>query len=130
MLSNLCLQENIDAVEQKASEFDRCNGTVQCETDSCHLRDDVLIKEEIELSSVLTINSSNQNKCQLCDKHFVSKHNLKRHNLLHDRNRCFSCDICEKILFSKSHLITHMVVHAGDKPYKCETCDVGLELSF
>ncbi|XP_063391086.1 zinc finger protein 436-like [Cydia fagiglandana] len=90
--------------------------------------------------------------CDLCDKDFVNKSALKRHQrVIHatekmytcdkckkkftqkeylDKHKCpysgeepFGCNICGKKFTKKGYLIIHKVSHNGEKPYKCEKCN-------
>ncbi|XP_063371440.1 zinc finger protein 436-like [Cydia amplana] len=86
--------------------------------------------------------------CDLCDKDFVNKSALKRHQrVIHatkkmytcdkcnkkftdlNKHKCtytdeeFGCDVCGKKYSNKGYLNIHKVSHKGEKPYKCEKCN-------
>ena len=43
-------------------------------------------------------------------------------NILFSGERPFVCDVCQKAFTSKNNLKMHTESHAGDKPYVCDTC--------
>ena len=41
---------------------------------------------------------------------------------VHLKLRKFVCDICDKHFASKQNLKEHRFIHTGQKPYKCDLC--------
>ena len=67
-------------------------------------------------------------KCQLCEKTFTSKRQLKKHDsIVHEfkekKTIKVKCNICKKNFLSKITLDQHVKVVHNDKVHKCETCD-------
>ena len=63
-------------------------------------------------------------KCKICDKTFVRKSDLTKHErkLLDHKNintskRPFSCTRCDKTFGRKEHLVIHIRVHTGTGVY-------------
>ena len=61
-------------------------------------------------------------QCQVCEKKFAQKGNLKLHMLTHTKVKAHECDICKKKFSQKSNLVTHFRIHLGEKPYGCAEC--------
>ena len=45
--------------------------------------------------------------CNICNKKFPKLSKLKRHTLIHTKDKPFPCETCEKKFSQKSHLIQH-----------------------
>lgn len=81
--------------------------------------------------SYITVPLPEQNKCEskslylycdLCDKHFNQLSALKRHMIVHSRDRPFCCDVCDKSFKTKAALKRHSIIHTGECPFECSTC--------
>ncbi|XP_075153640.1 uncharacterized protein LOC142227153 [Haematobia irritans] len=60
--------------------------------------------------------------CPLCNRAFGTRHNLKRHYMIHTGTKPFSCTKCRKPFREYSTLKKHMVTHQRDRWYKCMQC--------
>uniref|UniRef100_A0A1I8PAV7 C2H2-type domain-containing protein n=1 Tax=Stomoxys calcitrans TaxID=35570 RepID=A0A1I8PAV7_STOCA len=60
--------------------------------------------------------------CPLCNRAFGTRHNLKRHYMIHTGEKPFSCSKCRKPFREYSTLKKHMVTHQRDRWYKCMQC--------
>lgn len=59
-------------------------------------------------------------KCEQCQKTFVQKTDLKRHETTHSENKSFSCNVdgCGKKFKTKKNLSSHEHVHVDVRPCK------------
>ncbi|XP_043923733.1 zinc finger protein 1-like [Protopterus annectens] len=62
-------------------------------------------------------------KRAVCDKGFVQKSNIIKHQYTHTKQNPHKCDVCGKTFADKRYLIGHQLGHTGEKPYKCTICD-------
>lgn len=60
--------------------------------------------------------------CPLCNRAFGTRHNLKRHYMIHTGEKPFNCTKCRKPFREYSTLKKHMVTHQRDRWYKCMRC--------
>ncbi|XP_065356874.1 zinc finger protein 37 [Calliphora vicina] len=60
--------------------------------------------------------------CPLCNRAFGTRHNLKRHYMIHTGEKPFSCTKCRKPFREYSTLKKHMVTHIRERWYKCMRC--------
>lgn len=58
--------------------------------------------------------------CHICGWHFKERSNLKQHLESHGNNKT-SCGICNKQL-SHRYMQEHMKIHEGQKEFQCSTC--------
>ncbi|XP_076758782.1 uncharacterized protein LOC143428065 isoform X1 [Xylocopa sonorina] len=67
-------------------------------------------------------------KCDICNKSFKTSFQLLRHNRLkHAREedittRNFPCDLCPKRYPDQNSLTRHRKIHTGDRPFQCLEC--------
>lgn len=62
--------------------------------------------------------------CQYCGKPFRNRGQLKRHMVVHqkDRPRPYRCDLCGKCYSYAQVLEVHRRTHTGERPYHCKFC--------
>uniref|UniRef100_A0A3B5AJ89 C2H2-type domain-containing protein n=1 Tax=Stegastes partitus TaxID=144197 RepID=A0A3B5AJ89_9TELE len=61
-------------------------------------------------------------KCDLCDRTFIRKHDLKQHMFSHTHERRIQCPKCNKHFLKTNHLKKHMNSHEGRRDFVCEKC--------
>ena len=64
--------------------------------------------------------------CDICQKGFVDKGDMKRHYSVHSGVKEYECDICGRAFRQKSTLRVHMLVHQDPveaETFKCNVCD-------
>lgn len=64
-------------------------------------------------------------KCQICNRDFTQKGNLKTHLMTHSGERPYECPTCGKNFTQKGNLDTHVKIHTETKDHKCQFCDRG-----
>ena len=61
--------------------------------------------------------------CNLCDKTFKTRSELKCHMLSHSHIRPFICEICGQTYKNKRALNIHVGMHNGINPFTCVVCN-------
>ncbi|KAF6041290.1 hypothetical protein EB796_000452 [Bugula neritina] len=61
-------------------------------------------------------------KCEKCDRCFLNRQALTRHEMVHKKERPFLCGTCGRRFSQSNNLAAHMRQHTGDKPFQCEHC--------
>ncbi|XP_043922340.1 zinc finger protein 300-like [Protopterus annectens] len=81
--------------------------------------------KKVELADHQYVKNEDKKVCRsaLCDKGFVQKSNMIKHQYTHTKENPHKCDICDKTFSDKRYLIGHQLGHTGEKPYKCPICD-------
>lgn len=59
--------------------------------------------------------------CAECDKHFDKPVSLKKHKLVHTREK-FTCSYCNKSFRQSWYLQSHVRTHTGERPFACSVC--------
>ncbi|CAL7951086.1 unnamed protein product [Xylocopa violacea] len=100
--------------------------------------------ETNEKASVVIIEKLPFYTCNLCERNFMKKSELKKHINRHsDVNRVqnpdetelvnkakqiindrvsYKCDTCKKVIFTKRGFLRHIRVHSDKRPCKCDLC--------
>lgn len=63
-----------------------------------------------------------QFKCNLCEKKYFYKHELKRHLWNHRDEKRYTCEICGRGFNYNAHLKEHRLSHIDPRPFKCDLC--------
>ncbi len=61
-------------------------------------------------------------QCDVCDRTFTRKANLKLHKVVHTVKKLLKCDQCDKTFATSQKLKVHALRHGKDMPFHCETC--------
>lgn len=65
--------------------------------------------------------------CPKCSNTFSTRHNLKRHYMIHVGIKPFSCPTCRKPFREMSTMKKHMLTHTKPRAYKCILCQAKFE---
>ena len=67
--------------------------------------------------------------CGICKKTFGNIGNLRKHKLIHQREKQYKCSQCTKAFRYSKYLRKHEKTHAGMKEFICITCNKGFTTS-
>ncbi|XP_069819744.1 zinc finger protein 665-like [Dendropsophus ebraccatus] len=76
-------------------------------------------------SSFVEKNKEKPYSCSKCERSFVQKSDLIRHQGTHTGEKPFVCVECGKCFARKSNLVQHKRCHTGEKPFLCAQCGKG-----
>ncbi|XP_061895353.1 zinc finger and BTB domain-containing protein 49-like isoform X2 [Entelurus aequoreus] len=60
--------------------------------------------------------------CSVCPKTFASNKYLRRHMMIHTKERYPSCSVCGKRFRDTFEIKEHMNKHTGERPFTCSLC--------
>lgn len=63
--------------------------------------------------------------CKQCDRAFIKKVDLQRHELTHTGVKPHVCTVCDKDFLRPLHLNYHMMIHTAERPHRCQYCGKG-----
>lgn len=102
---------------------------------------DCVIKDEVDLEPVAltpviaqalkgTFDKPNNDtrlyKCDICNKSFIRKQDIKHHVLEHIEENLYKCDLCYKYFTTKRELDKHINNH----PFDCDFCNENFTFIF
>lgn len=99
---------------------ERCDKVYIC--DFCHKTFNS--KNKIKQHVITHINEGRRKfLCVACGFQFCSKFGLGQHiRAIHEKEQRFQCNICQRRFAHKHNLKTHMNRHEGVRPYPCSLC--------
>ncbi|XP_057668481.1 zinc finger protein Xfin-like isoform X1 [Diorhabda carinulata] len=65
---------------------------------------------------------SSEFTCKICNKSFIKRSLLLRHEMIHSGEKPFKCTICDHSFIQKGTLRVHLLTHSGLKPFSCTLC--------
>lgn len=60
--------------------------------------------------------------CHVCDKAYITRHELERHTATHQNERRHKCEFCSRAYFKAGDLTYHRRIHTGERPHCCTIC--------
>ena len=60
--------------------------------------------------------------CSVCDQDFSDLPSMRRHRLIHSKEKPFQCEFCEKAFRRKDNLREHRNIHTLENVYSCTHC--------
>lgn len=69
-------------------------------------------------------------ECSICQRRFITKHNLRNHMAIHANNRLHKCPYCPKSFNFPTDIRKHLRTHGTDCPFQCEICGASFKFSY
>ncbi|GLV45260.1 uncharacterized protein CBL_05360 [Carabus blaptoides fortunei] len=97
--------------------------TRDSENVECTICKGVYLKSSLE-AHLYTHTGKKQHSCQICNKEFTTKWNLKLHKWTHaaPTTKPFRCETCQAAFIRQSDYTSHMNSHRSIRPYTCNYC--------
>ncbi|KAG7165055.1 Zinc finger protein 208-like, partial [Homarus americanus] len=61
--------------------------------------------------------------CRICNKAYLTRHELLRHTAAHQNERRHKCEFCSRAYFKAGDLTYHRRTHTGERPHGCNSCE-------
>ncbi|XP_045600841.1 zinc finger protein 271 isoform X5 [Procambarus clarkii] len=61
--------------------------------------------------------------CHICNKAYITRHELLRHTAAHQNERRYKCEFCSRAYFKAGDLTYHRRTHTGERPHGCTSCE-------
>ena len=95
------------------------NKDIELSTHDCEKCGEAFEKNVYLVQHIKRVHDENKpNKCDKCDKSFMFKSELKRHQSTHGAVKQFSCDLCGKCFGRKYNLLRHRDAHTCEEHSK------------
>lgn len=111
--------KHVKLVHRKKNAKKACNAAKSCPICGINLYNSQALRNHI---SRIHEEKEMKFKCELCDKSYFSKSELKQHGAVHCKDKNFTCEECGKNFAAKHHLVRHSKTHFGLKPFECDIC--------
>ena len=105
--------------DEVMDKLDKNDFIVELEENEC-----VPTTKEVDASTE-TKSSQSRHVCDICQKTFKKKHQLKNHGLVHSGIKKFECQFCRKLFKQLGHLKIHTeeIHKIEDSSLVCDICD-------
>ena len=68
--------------------------------------------------------------CNVCKKLFFSPWQVKRHEVVHQRQNCYTCSTCNQSFSQLQRLESHQSIHTGQWKFTCTECNAHFNEKF
>jgi uncharacterized Zn-finger protein len=84
---------------------------------------------DAKFKTMVQLNVDGKYLCQICQKQYSSKKNLRQHQKLHGE-RNYACDVCGSSFAEQSRLTQHQKIHTDQKEFSCDICNKSFRLKY